>query len=50
MVYIYGGGWFSGSPNSLVTGPEYFMDSQEVILVTFGYRLGALGMISNNVR
>ncbi|KAI9583284.1 esterase E4-like [Glossina fuscipes] len=48
MVYIYGGGWFSGSPNALVTGPEYFMDSQEVILVTFGYRLGALGFLSTN--
>uniref|UniRef100_A0A1A9WNV7 carboxylesterase n=1 Tax=Glossina brevipalpis TaxID=37001 RepID=A0A1A9WNV7_9MUSC len=48
MVYIYGGGWFSGSPNPYLTGPEYFMDNQDVILVTFGYRLGALGFLSTN--
>jgi len=26
-------------------GPEYFMESEDVILVTFNYRLGALGIL-----
>lgn len=43
MVYIYGGGFFSGSSSSLLQGPERFMDAEEVILVTFNYRLGPFG-------
>ena len=43
MVYIYGGGFFSGTAHPSVHGPEYFMDSQEIILVTFAYRLGPFG-------
>lgn len=46
MVYIHGGGWFSGSAHPIIVGPEYIMDTQEVILVTFAYRLGALGFLS----
>ncbi|TMW40065.1 hypothetical protein DOY81_014855, partial [Sarcophaga bullata] len=46
MVYIYGGGWFSGTANPAITGPEYIMDTEEVILVTFSYRLGAFGFLS----
>ncbi|XP_030369003.1 venom carboxylesterase-6 [Scaptodrosophila lebanonensis] len=46
MVYIHGGGFFSGSAGPLVTGPEYFMDNEQVILVTLAYRLGALGFLS----
>lgn len=43
MVFIHGGGFFSGSAGPQITGPEYFMDNGEVILVTMAYRLGALG-------
>jgi len=43
MVYIHGGGFFGGSAGPGVTGPEYFMDSGEVILVTMAYRLGPFG-------
>lgn len=43
MVYIHGGGFFSGSASPLLAGPEYFMDNGEVILITMAYRLGALG-------
>jgi len=43
MVYIHGGGFFGGSAGPGVTGPEYFMDSEEVILVTMAYRLGPFG-------
>ncbi|EDW75956.2 uncharacterized protein Dwil_GK15211 [Drosophila willistoni] len=46
MVYIHGGGFFSGSASPLITGPEYIMDTGEVILVTMAYRLGALGFLS----
>nr|XP_013119518.1 unnamed protein product [Stomoxys calcitrans] len=46
MVYIHGGGWFAGSSHPALVGPEYFMDTQEVILVTFNYRLGVFGFLS----
>ncbi|XP_065367564.1 juvenile hormone esterase-like [Calliphora vicina] len=46
MVYIYGGGFFAGTANPIMTGPEYIMDHGDVILVTFGYRLGAFGFLS----
>ncbi|XP_070066566.1 juvenile hormone esterase [Drosophila virilis] len=46
LVYIHGGGFFSGSAGPLLTGPEYFMDTGEVLLVTMAYRLGALGFLS----
>lgn len=46
LVYIHGGGFFSGSAGPLITGPEYFMDTGEVLLVTMAYRLGALGFLS----
>lgn len=45
MVYIYGGGFFSGTANPGITGPAYFMDTQKVILVTMAYRLGAFGKL-----
>ncbi|XP_041563311.1 uncharacterized protein LOC108141260 [Drosophila elegans] len=46
MVYIHGGGFFGGSAGPGVSGPEYFMDSGEVILVTMAYRLGPFGFLS----
>ncbi|XP_073811645.1 juvenile hormone esterase-like [Musca autumnalis] len=46
MVYIHGGGWFTGSVHPSIVGPEYFMDTEEVILVTFNYRLGVFGFLS----
>ena len=36
MVYIHGGGFYSGTGNR--GGPKYFMDTEEVILVTMNYR------------
>ncbi|XP_054737010.1 juvenile hormone esterase-like [Anastrepha obliqua] len=48
MVYIHGGGWFSGSASPLLQGPEYFMDTKEVILVTIAYRLGPFGFLSTD--
>lgn len=43
MVYIHEGGFFSGSIHTLIRGPQYFMDTQQVILVLMTYRLGVLG-------
>ncbi|XP_075165627.1 juvenile hormone esterase-like [Haematobia irritans] len=48
MVYIYGGGWLSGTHNPSLLGPEYFMDTQEVVLVTISYRVGIFGFLSTN--
>lgn len=46
MVYIYGGGFFSGSSDPGTVGPEFFMENGKVILVTISYRLGPLGFLS----
>ncbi|XP_052859908.1 juvenile hormone esterase-like, partial [Anopheles cruzii] len=46
MVYIHGGGFFSGTASPLVVGPEYIMATKRVILVTIQYRLGVLGFLS----
>ncbi|XP_071447523.1 juvenile hormone esterase-like [Hetaerina americana] len=45
MVYVHGGGWFSGTGASSLHGPEYLVD-RDVVLVTFNYRLGAMGFLS----
>ena len=42
MVYIHGGGFFSGTGASYLLGPQYLMD-QGIVVVTFNYRLGVLG-------
>lgn len=44
MVWIHGGGFFFGSGDSDYFGPDFLLD-KDVILVTFNYRLGALGKI-----
>ena len=46
MVAIHGGGFNIGSGNGEtdMMGPGYIMD-RDVVLVTFNYRLGALGRI-----
>ncbi|XP_044758909.1 uncharacterized protein LOC123316758 [Coccinella septempunctata] len=45
IVYIHAGEFSSLSGRSNRAGPEYLLD-QEVLLVTFNYRLGALGFLS----
>ena len=42
MVFIYGGGFVSGSGVREIYGPEFFMD-KDIVLVTFNYRLAVLG-------
>lgn len=48
MVYIFGGGFFSGTANPLIAGPAYFMDTSKVVLVTLNYRVGAFGFLATN--
>nr|CAD7458802.1 unnamed protein product [Timema tahoe] len=47
MVWIHGGGFTTGSGNTDLYGPDYFVHA-DVILVTFNYRLGALGFLCLN--
>lgn len=42
MVYIHGGGFFSGTGSSSFNGPEYLLD-EDIVLVTINYRLGIFG-------
>lgn len=44
LVYVHGGEFIGGSSNNY--GPELFM-KEHVVLVTFNYRLGLLGFLSN---
>eukprot|EP00099_Drosophila_melanogaster_P019735 NP_611085.2 juvenile hormone esterase duplication [Drosophila melanogaster] len=46
MVYIHGGGFFSGSAHPMASGPEYLMDTNKVVMVTMNYRLGPFGFLS----
>lgn len=44
MVYIHGGGFFSGSVLSILAGPEFIM-TKDVVLVAIHYRLGVFGKL-----
>uniref|UniRef100_A0A182JVC2 Carboxylic ester hydrolase n=1 Tax=Anopheles christyi TaxID=43041 RepID=A0A182JVC2_9DIPT len=44
MVYIYGGGFVEGTSGTELYGPDYLIE-KDIILVTFNYRLGALGFL-----
>ncbi|KAJ2950807.1 hypothetical protein O0L34_g9073 [Tuta absoluta] len=44
MVYIYGGGFTIGFSDRFLLGPKYLIQ-QDVILVTFNYRLGVYGFL-----
>lgn len=47
LVFIHGGGWFAGAGSSYMFGPEFFLD-ENVVLVTFNYRLGPFGFLSTS--
>jgi carboxylesterase 2 len=42
MVWIHGGSYSSGSAETYMYGPDYFMD-RKVILVTINFRLNLFG-------
>lgn len=46
IIYLHGGGFFAGTAGPSVTGADYFMDTEDVIMVTMNYRLGPLGFLS----
>uniref|UniRef100_A0A1B6G0C0 Carboxylic ester hydrolase n=1 Tax=Cuerna arida TaxID=1464854 RepID=A0A1B6G0C0_9HEMI len=45
MAFIHGSGYFESSSSSLMYGPDFIVHEQ-VILVTFNYRLGAAGFLT----
>ena len=46
LVWIHGGALTLGSGRMDEYGPHYFMDTENVIVVTINYRLGPLGFLS----
>lgn len=46
MVYIHGGGFFSGSSTIQMFGPDFLLD-KDIVLVVINYRLGPLGKKCN---
>lgn len=46
LVFIHGGGFYSGTNNPLLYGPDYFMETGEVILVCPTYRSNAFGFLA----
>ena len=47
MVWIHGGAFMAGSGTYADYGPQYFMDSGGVVMVTVNYRLGPFGFLSS---
>ncbi|KAK4881475.1 hypothetical protein RN001_004794 [Aquatica leii] len=45
MVWIYGGAFISGNSSYSLYGPDYFLN-ENVLFVSFNYRLGAFGFLS----
>ncbi|XP_075212202.1 esterase E4-like isoform X2 [Lycorma delicatula] len=46
MFYVHGGGFFVGSSNSVMYGPDLLLDNKDIILVASNYRIGPLGFAS----
>ena len=45
MAWIYGGGYIVGTNAINTYNPDFFMDTQNVVLVAINYRLGPLGFL-----
>lgn len=45
MFYVHGGGYFQGSSDEMIFGPDFLID-ENVIVVTVNYRLGVFGFMS----
>lgn len=50
LVFIHGGSYRTGSADPAVFGPDYFMDTQEVVVVVIQYRLGVFGFLASGDR
>lgn len=46
LIFLHGGGWFLGGNEAASYGPQYFMETGEVLLVTVAYRLSAFGFLA----
>lgn len=46
VVFFHGGGFYSGNNNPLFYGPDFFMETGQVILVTISYRLNVFGFLA----
>lgn len=46
IVYIHGGGFHAGGNSPEIYGPDFFMESREVILVTIAHRLNVFGFLA----
>lgn len=46
MVWIYGGAYFSGYSSPYFYGFDFYLEQTDIVLVSFNYRLGALGFLS----
>lgn len=49
MAYIHGGAFLQGSGGKIMVGPD-FLVKKDVILVSFNYRLGALGFLCLGIK
>ncbi|CAK7219176.1 hypothetical protein SBRCBS47491_003757 [Sporothrix bragantina] len=47
LVWIYGGGYTSGTTNTTAYNGKYLADTEDVIIVTVNYRVGFLGFPGN---
>eukprot|EP01084_Bolivina_argentea_P214510 364148_1 len=49
MIWIHGGGFITGSgSDATYNGNNFISESENIILVTFNYRLSLLGFLANN--
>nr|XP_031828185.1 cholinesterase-like [Nomia melanderi] len=49
MIWIYGGAYVSGYSDSALYGPDLFLE-QDVVFVSFNYRVGSLGFLKTDAR
>ncbi|MBC9873921.1 carboxylesterase family protein [Macrococcoides bohemicum] len=45
MIWVHGGGFVNGHGNAEINCPDIFVQSNDCIVVTFNYRLGAFGFL-----
>ena len=46
MVWFFGATFSSGTSRDDIFGPERFMNSKDIVLVTVNYRIGVFGFLS----
>lgn len=46
IVFVHGGGFYTGTNNPLMYGPDFFMETGQVIMVSISYRLNIFGFLA----